>query len=188
MRPWRIRSPRCSRSARWRRRRCPMAPMCSTSRPALARWRSQRRARVLAIDFSPGMVRHVLSYGLPNLEARQMDGQALDLLDASFDAAFSNFGVMPFPDWRAGLAENCAGGASRRFGLGGNLERSRRRRRQPAAGQSVRAPFPRAGFGDLFDFWELPPGLALGVSWIQIPLSSTPSSCEKGSRERLEFI
>ncbi len=62
-------------------------------------------ARVLAIDFSPGMVRRVQSYGLPNLEARQMDGHALDLPDALFDAAFSNFGVMLFPDWRAGLAE-----------------------------------------------------------------------------------
>lgn len=34
-----------------------------------------------------------------------MDGQALDLPDASFDAVFSIFGVMLFPDWRAGLRE-----------------------------------------------------------------------------------
>lgn len=34
-----------------------------------------------------------------------MDGQALDLPDASFDAVFSIFGVVMFPDWRKGLAE-----------------------------------------------------------------------------------
>jgi len=34
-----------------------------------------------------------------------MDGQALDLPDASFDAVFSFFGVFMFPDWRKGLAE-----------------------------------------------------------------------------------
>jgi SAM-dependent methyltransferase len=34
-----------------------------------------------------------------------MDGQALDLPDAGFDAVFSIFGVFMFPDWRKGLAE-----------------------------------------------------------------------------------
>lgn len=34
-----------------------------------------------------------------------MDGQALDLPDASFDAVISVFGVMLFPDWGAGLRE-----------------------------------------------------------------------------------
>ena len=34
-----------------------------------------------------------------------MDGQALDLPDAQFDAVFSIFGVIMFPDWRKGLAE-----------------------------------------------------------------------------------
>ena len=34
-----------------------------------------------------------------------MDGQALTLDDDSFDAVFSIFGVMMFPDWRKGLAE-----------------------------------------------------------------------------------
>ena len=34
-----------------------------------------------------------------------MDGQALDLPDAAFDATVSVFGVMLFPDWRAGLRE-----------------------------------------------------------------------------------
>lgn len=77
----------------------------ATGTGALAIAAARAGARVMATDFSAGMVRRVLSHGLPNLEARQMDGQALDLPDASFDAAFSNFGVMLFPDWRAGLAE-----------------------------------------------------------------------------------
>jgi ubiquinone/menaquinone biosynthesis C-methylase UbiE len=62
-------------------------------------------AQVTAIDFSAGMVQRVGAHGLPNIDARQMDGQALDLPDASFDAALSVFGVMLFPDWRAGLRE-----------------------------------------------------------------------------------
>lgn len=62
-------------------------------------------ADVLAIDFSAEMVRRVLGHGLSKLDARQMDGQALDLPDASFDVVLSIFGVMLFPDWRAGLLE-----------------------------------------------------------------------------------
>lgn len=62
-------------------------------------------ATVTAIDFSAGMVARVRAHGLPNIEARQMDGQALDLPDAAFDAAVSVFGVMLFSDWRTGLRE-----------------------------------------------------------------------------------
>jgi ubiquinone/menaquinone biosynthesis C-methylase UbiE len=60
---------------------------------------------VVATDFSSGMVQQVASYRIPNIEVRQMDGQALDLPDASFDAAFSMFGITLFDDWRAGLSE-----------------------------------------------------------------------------------
>ncbi len=62
-------------------------------------------ADVLAVDFSAEMVRRVLGHGLSRLDARQMNGQALDLPDASFDAVLSIFGVILFPDWRAGLLE-----------------------------------------------------------------------------------
>lgn len=62
-------------------------------------------SKVLATDFSPGMVARIAAKGLPNVEARVMDGQALDLPDADFDAVFSIFGVFMFPDWRKGLAE-----------------------------------------------------------------------------------
>jgi SAM-dependent methyltransferase len=64
-------------------------------------------ARVLATDFSPGMVARLGERLRPFVGsmARVMDGQALDVEDATFDASFSVFGVMLFPDWRRGLAE-----------------------------------------------------------------------------------
>ena len=62
-------------------------------------------AKVTAIDFSAGMIERVRAHGVPNIDARQMDGQALALPDAAFDAVLSVFGVMLFPDWRAGLRE-----------------------------------------------------------------------------------
>lgn len=62
-------------------------------------------AQVLSTDFSPGMVATVAAHGLPNVEARVMDGQALDLADGSYDAAFSMFGIMLFADWQKGLSE-----------------------------------------------------------------------------------
>ena len=62
-------------------------------------------AHVLATDFSPGMVARIAAANLPNVEASVMDGQALDLADGCFDAVFSIFGVIMFPDWRKGLSE-----------------------------------------------------------------------------------
>jgi ubiquinone/menaquinone biosynthesis C-methylase UbiE len=72
---------------------------------ALALLAAQTGAHVLATDFSSGMIARIAARNLPNVEARVMDGQALALEDASFDAAFSIFGVIMFPDWRKGLAE-----------------------------------------------------------------------------------
>jgi ubiquinone/menaquinone biosynthesis C-methylase UbiE len=72
---------------------------------ALALAAARTGAQVLAIDFSHRMVARVAAAGLANVEARVMDGQALALPDASFDAVFSIFGVILFPDWRKGLAE-----------------------------------------------------------------------------------
>ncbi|QCB43246.1 class I SAM-dependent methyltransferase [Sphingomonas sp. PAMC26645] len=62
-------------------------------------------AHVVATDFSPGMIARIAAKALPNVEASVMDGQALDLPDAGFDAVFSIFGVFMFPDWRKGLTE-----------------------------------------------------------------------------------
>ena len=72
---------------------------------ALALAAARSGAHVLATDFSPGMVARIAAAGLPNVETRVMDGQALDLPDADFDAVFSIFGVIMFPDWRKGLLE-----------------------------------------------------------------------------------
>ena len=66
-------------------------------------------AQVTGIDFSKGMVAllnaRLAEGGFHSSKAHVMDGQALDLADEAFDAAFSIFGVVLFPDWRAGLAE-----------------------------------------------------------------------------------
>lgn len=72
---------------------------------ALALPAARAGAQVLATDFAPGMVEAISSHRLPNLDAQVMDGQKLDLPDASFDAAFSLFGIMLFADWRAGMRE-----------------------------------------------------------------------------------
>lgn len=66
-------------------------------------------AEVQAIDFSEQMLRllreRAEAAGLGNIEARLGDGQRLPYADASFDAAFSMFGLMFFPDRRKGFAE-----------------------------------------------------------------------------------
>jgi ubiquinone/menaquinone biosynthesis C-methylase UbiE len=60
---------------------------------ALALAAARTGAQVLATDFSTGMVARIAAATVPNVEVRVMDGQALDLPDASFDAVFSIFGV-----------------------------------------------------------------------------------------------
>lgn len=64
---------------------------------------------VTATDSSPAMVVRIAvrakEEGLANVTATVMDGQALDIPDGSFDLVCSAFGVMFFPDHRAGLSE-----------------------------------------------------------------------------------
>ncbi|WP_441286671.1 class I SAM-dependent methyltransferase [Sorangium sp. KYC3313] len=64
-------------------------------------------ARVLATDISRGMAARLRERLQPfaGSEARVMDGQALEVEDATFDVSCSVFGVMMFPDWRRGMAE-----------------------------------------------------------------------------------
>jgi ubiquinone/menaquinone biosynthesis C-methylase UbiE len=65
-------------------------------------------ANVTAVDISPVMVERLETRarqeGL-SLEARVMDGHALDLEHNSFDLVASEFGVMLFPDLARGLRE-----------------------------------------------------------------------------------
>lgn len=70
---------------------------------------ARRGAEVLATDIAPAMVARLEARardeGLSNLEARVMDGHALELEDDSFDISGSQFGVMLFPDLPRGLRE-----------------------------------------------------------------------------------
>jgi SAM-dependent methyltransferase len=70
-----------------------------------------RGAQVLAVDASARMVERVrrrlaacADIG-PRVKAEVMDGAALDIADATMDAALSVFGVVLFPDAVAGVAE-----------------------------------------------------------------------------------
>lgn len=66
-------------------------------------------ARVTAVDFAPAMLaeleRRARAAGIANVEARLADGQALPFPDGRFDAAYSMFGVIFFPDRASGLRE-----------------------------------------------------------------------------------
>ena len=65
--------------------------------------------RVEAIDFASDMItlleQRVRDAGISNVNARVGDGQALPYADDSFDAAFSMFGLIFFPDRVQGLTE-----------------------------------------------------------------------------------
>lgn len=66
-------------------------------------------ARVLATDFASGMVdrlrERIATSGLRDITAEVMDGQALAVPDASFDASVSVLGLIFFPDVPQGMAE-----------------------------------------------------------------------------------
>jgi len=66
-------------------------------------------AEVVAVDFAPTFVERLdqraRREGLDNLQARVMDGHALDLPDDSFDVSGSQHGVSLFPDMPRALAE-----------------------------------------------------------------------------------
>jgi ubiquinone/menaquinone biosynthesis C-methylase UbiE len=70
---------------------------------------AKRGARVLATDFAPAMVERLKARAarehVAHVEARVMDGQKLDLPDASFDVAGSVFGLIFFPDRVQGFRE-----------------------------------------------------------------------------------
>jgi len=70
-----------------------------------------RGAQVLAIDAAEMMIHRIreraisLPRGSGGVRAEKMDGMALDLPDAGFDAAISVFGVILFPDAALGMRE-----------------------------------------------------------------------------------
>ncbi len=76
---------------------------CGSGQPSsTAAARVRPGGRVVATDLSPAMVavtqRKARTLGLDNLDAREMDMQALSFPDASFDAATCRFGLMFCPD------------------------------------------------------------------------------------------
>ncbi|KAB2912466.1 MAG: class I SAM-dependent methyltransferase [Hyphomicrobiaceae bacterium] len=69
---------------------------------------AEQGLRVTAIDASPRMVDRILARAAErglSVDAQAMDGQALQLEEATFDAALSVLGIILFPDAARGLAE-----------------------------------------------------------------------------------
>ncbi len=70
---------------------------------------SKQVASIHAVDFSESMLsifnNKINDAGLDNIETHHGDGQALPYKNDSFDAAFSMFGLMFFPDRSKGFAE-----------------------------------------------------------------------------------
>jgi SAM-dependent methyltransferase len=64
---------------------------------------------VLATDISPAILAcaadAVRAAGLANVETREMDGEALDVDDGTFDAVISRVGLIYFPDQQRALSE-----------------------------------------------------------------------------------
>ena len=73
----------------------------------LALQAAARVRSVTAVDFSETMLDELqrAARDVPNLRALRADGQALPFEDAAFDAAFSMFGLMFFPDRSKGFSE-----------------------------------------------------------------------------------
>ena len=70
---------------------------------------AQRAGSVLATDFAPKMIEvlreRMQAAGVANVAYQVMDGQALELEDASFDRSVCCFGLMLFPDRVKGFSE-----------------------------------------------------------------------------------
>jgi SAM-dependent methyltransferase len=75
----------------------------------LALLAARRGAKVRALDFAPAMIsalrERALREELTGVEAQRGDGMALPYADTTFDAGFSMFGLMFFPDRAAGFRE-----------------------------------------------------------------------------------
>ncbi|MFE5286365.1 class I SAM-dependent methyltransferase [Nocardia sp. NPDC056611] len=81
----------------------------ATGPGVLALQAAPRVAEVVAVDFSTEMIRRlrgtIMRAGIGNVLTGVSDGQRLRYATNTFDAAFSMFGLMFFPDRAAGFAE-----------------------------------------------------------------------------------
>jgi SAM-dependent methyltransferase len=126
---------------------------------ALSILASERGLRVTALDFSPAMIAE-LRHRAPSVEAVVGDGMALPWEDGAFDAAFSMFGLIFFPDRHRGLTE---------------LRRILRPGGRAVVGSWApldRVPMFAALYGTLFDIVP-PPGPP------PAPVLSTPEDCRR---------
>jgi ubiquinone/menaquinone biosynthesis C-methylase UbiE len=74
----------------------------------LALLAAKRSCRVTAVDFAAGMIEALRAGAVREgvaVDAQVADGQALPFADGSFDAAFSMFGLIFFPDRAKGFRE-----------------------------------------------------------------------------------
>jgi ubiquinone/menaquinone biosynthesis C-methylase UbiE len=81
----------------------------ATGPGTLAFQAAPRVARVVAIDFAPEMIAQLRERAsrehVVNIESHVMDGQNLSFGAATFDAVFSMFGLIFFPDRARGITE-----------------------------------------------------------------------------------
>src|SRR5260221_3850651 len=67
------------------------------------------QGEVIGVDIAPGMVQEtgaeIIRRGLKNVQVRQMDAEALDFPDASFDYVLCGFALQFFPHLDRGLSE-----------------------------------------------------------------------------------
>ncbi len=105
--------------------------------------------RVVGTDISPGMLEvareRAAELGLGNVEFHEMDAEALDLPESTFDAVLCRFGLMFLPD-----VDRTLGGIRRLLVPGGRFAAS-------VWGPPERVPMNSVTFGAVARVLELPP-------------------------------
>jgi ubiquinone/menaquinone biosynthesis C-methylase UbiE len=70
---------------------------------------AKQAKRVVAVDYADAMLERLRARvereSIPNIDVKRMDGMRLELESDTFDAAFSMFGLIFFPDRRRGFSE-----------------------------------------------------------------------------------
>jgi SAM-dependent methyltransferase len=120
---------------------------------------ARRGATVLATDISEAILGYIDG---PGIEARVMDGEALEVEDGTFDAVVSRLGIMYFPDKPRALAEQrralrpggrvgavvfAEGDRNGFFSVPISIVRERAQLPPPSPGQP--GPFSAVGIGEL---------------------------------------
>lgn len=108
---------------------------------------------VTAVDFAAAMLTQLqaraAAAGVTNVTTRLADGQSLPFPDASFDAAYSMFGLMFFPDRARGLRELARALRPGRRAVVSSWPPSERVPVFAALFGAMKAELPDSGIGDL---------------------------------------